>query len=86
MKGENMENIKKNGCHFLGSKGKCEILKYEDCSGFNKACSFFKTSKDFYAEHDRSIDICRAKGLCKSCKYKKNSSGGVTACRKSDEA
>lgn len=55
-----------NECYFKGINGKCNCLVDTMCGG---KCSFFKTEKQFVADRDKAIDICRKKNLCHRCVY-----------------
>ena len=48
------------------------------CNG-QERCTFFKTEKQFNDDNDRAVELCRMRGLCRSCKYRE------TPCRKRRE-
>lgn len=79
-----MTNLDKICCHY--GDGECKILIYKEenstpqkCTGWDNKCKFAKTSQQFADDNDKSIDICRRKGLCNYCKYSK------VKCKKSTE-
>ena len=55
-------------CHFLKSTGVCSALSVRECYS-PETCSFYETHAQYVEELDRSINICRAKNLCKGCEY-----------------
>lgn len=55
----------KNDCHFLMDYGICGVLM-KSCDG---KCTFYKTEKRFTEDQDKSIMMCRERGLCENCKY-----------------
>lgn len=63
------------------NKGKyyCNILKVDECKGFDIDCKFRKTKAQLTDEEDRHIDRHRRLGRCKGCRY------CVKPCKKSDE-
>lgn len=68
-------------CKWDCGAGECSLLKAKVCgNGHYSSCKFYKTQAQFTEAANRSIDICRFKGLCSGgCKYVKN------ICRKSNE-
>lgn len=74
-----MTNQDKICCHYGDEK--CKVLQTratsksnrtpQKCTGWDDACKFAKTSQQFADDNDKSIDICRHKGLCDNCKYTK---------------
>lgn len=66
-------------CKFNNNSSYCSILtnrktsKHGDsimrCTGWDDKCKFAKTAQQFIKDNDKSIDICRRKGLCDNCKY-----------------
>ena len=72
-----MTNLEKICCHY--GDGECKLLQSNPqnkkkrtaikCTGWDDACKFAKTSQQFADDNDKSIDICRRKGLCDNCKY-----------------
>lgn len=66
-------------CKFNNNLSYCSILtnrktsKHGDnimrCTGWDDKCKFAKTTQQFTDDNDKSIDICRRKGLCDNCKY-----------------
>ena len=65
-------------CYHYGN-GECKILAYRKspkagltptkCTGWNDKCKFAKTEQQFTDDLDRSIFVCRQKGICDECKY-----------------
>lgn len=67
-------------CKWDCGVGECGLLKAKLCEESNySSCKFYKTQAQYTEAADRSIDLCRIKGLCSDCKYSKN------ICRKSNE-
>ena len=66
-------------CYFARWGGACAALDGITCRGVNLNCKFYKTEKQYIAEQDRAIDICRQKRICGKCKYH------PIPCRKSTE-
>lgn len=66
-------------CKFNNNLSYCSILtnrktsKHGDnimrCTGWDDKCKFAKTEQQFADDLDRSIFVCRQKGLCDTCKY-----------------
>ena len=73
-----MINQDKICCHYGDEK--CKVLQTratsnsnrvpQRCCGWDDACKFAKTEQQFTDDLDRSIFVCRQKGLCSDCKYK----------------
>lgn len=73
-----MTNQDKICCHY--GNGECKILAYrkspkagltpQKCTGWDDKCKFAKTEQQFTDDLDRSIFVCRQKGLCNNCKYR----------------
>ena len=60
-------------CVFARPNEDCAALRDQACDGKNKACSFYKTEDQYIAARNRAIEINRAKGLCRRCKYQEKS-------------
>lgn len=60
-------------CNFNNNLSYCSILTdrktSKRCTGWDDKCKFAKTEKQFIDDLDRSIFVCRQKGLCDKCKY-----------------
>lgn len=75
-----MVNLNKK-CKHYNDDGRCRLLAFRRsakagltpvrCDGWDNKCKFAKTEVDFILDNDKSIDICRRKGLCDNCKYTK---------------
>ena len=70
-------------CHFYSKNAAnqrgCLLLR-EDCNGTKskQECKFMKTTKEFYEESNRAIELNRKKGNCINCKYRKAKCDTVT--------
>lgn len=68
-----MTNLEKICYHY--HNGECKILTVrsnrtpQKCNGWDNKCKFAKTEQQFIDDLDRSIFVCRQKGLCDNCKY-----------------
>ena len=66
-------------CKFNNNLGYCSLLTNRKtskpcdnimrCTGWDDKCKFAKTEQQFIDDLDRSIFVCRQKGLCDGCKY-----------------
>ena len=59
---------------------KCIAITADKCNGFNQECNFYKSEDKHIADRNKAIDICRKKGICKTCKYQNGN-----PCKKSTE-
>ena len=54
-----------NKCIFNVDNNICLALTVKQCS----KCKFYKSKAEFEEACNKSISICRSKGLCENCKY-----------------
>ncbi|MDE6425645.1 MAG: hypothetical protein K2K89_05875 [Ruminococcus sp.] len=59
---------------------RCIAITADKCNGFDRKCSFYKSEDRHISDMDKAIDICRKKGICKTCKYQNGN-----PCKKSTE-